>query len=90
MIYILKHDQIDNHIVGRLDENIFEFDDEILGRILEEVWDQDIRIREGNKKIKTEERREKIKARLYNPYFLSEDESPEFEIYRYKKVFELN
>ena len=85
MTYILKRSNIENKIVGRLNENTLEYDDEILGRIVEEVWGQDINRSEGNKKFKIKEKKEIIKSRLYSPYFVSENEFPEFEIYKFKK-----
>lgn len=84
MLYIKIHDKFKDRIVGRIDNNVLEYDEEMMGRILEEIWDIkpykrcDGKIKEG-KKIDV------LKDKLYNPYFVSEDESPEFEIYKFKK-----
>ena len=83
MIYIKKHDNLKDRIVGKIDGDKLESDDQMLIRIVEEVWGLPQIKKEGNKKLPGT-KLDLLKARLYNPYFLSENENPEFELYKYE------
>ena len=70
MFRITKHQGIDYFIVGKVYDNVIEYDDEILGRIAEELYDGDFNL---------------FRKKLYHPYFINEIDKPEFEIYKFKK-----
>lgn len=69
MFHILKNCKLDSVIVGKVTDKIAEYDDEVLGRIFEEIGCE----------------KETLLKKLYNPYYVSESEKPDFEIYRFKK-----
>ena len=83
MFHIIKQEGLDKKIVARLTA-IFEYDEEILGRIFEELKTFTTHKKIGNKKVPINDIRNTLIERLYYPYFISEHENPEFELYRFK------
>jgi hypothetical protein len=83
MIHILKRIGIDTRIVAKIENNVLEYDDELIVRIIEEL--PSTKLKRHNLKVETNDLIEKLKNRLYSPYSISEREKPEFEIYRYKR-----
>ena len=85
-IYIKKRELHTDRIVGKVTGNKFESDDELLNRIVEEVWDWDIKKKIDNMKINGDILNT-LKMKLYHPYYVSLNENPEFELYKYEKDF---
>lgn len=82
MIHILKHSGIDTSIVAKIEDGVLEYDDELIGRIIEEL--PNTKLKRHNLKVEADFI-ERLRNRLYSPYSISETEKPEFELYRFKK-----
>ena len=85
-IYIKKRDNYTDRIVGKITGNKLESDDELLNRIIEEIWDWNIKKKVENMKINGDILNT-LKVKLVHPYYVSLKENPEFELYKYEKDF---
>lgn len=84
MIYIKKHERFKDRIVGKLEGEVLEYDEETVGRIIEETWNL-ISYKKEEGRAERGTKIDLLNDRLCSPYYISENEKPEFEIYKYKK-----